>query len=99
LPTKLIGVFGKLSGRMSDRAKQLVADVIPKVPPNMSRSAIKAVAMLHRTAEPLLADLMALERNSIERYGRPLHPREVAAYLETVRKQSKGRIGYLSGKS
>jgi hypothetical protein len=99
LPTKLIGVFGKLSGRMSDRAKQLVADVIPKVPPNMSRSAIKAVAMLHRTAEPLLADLMALERNSIERYGRPLHPREVAAYLETVREQSKGRIGYLSGKS
>jgi hypothetical protein len=97
--TKLIGVFGRLSGRMSDRAKQLVADVIPKVPPNMSRSTIKAVAMLHRTAEPLLADLMALERRSIESHGRPLHPREVAAHLETVREQSHGRIGYLRGKS
>lgn len=97
--TKLIGVFGRLSGRMSDRAKQLVADVIPKVPPNMSRSTIKAVAMLHRTAEPLLADLIALERRSIESHGRPLHPREVAAHLETVREQSHGRIGYLRGKS
>jgi hypothetical protein len=99
LPIRLIGLFGQLSGQLSDEAKQLVANVVPKVPPNMSRSAIKAVAMLHKTAEPLLADLMALERQSIERYGRPLHPREVAAHLEDVREKSKGRIGYLRGRS
>jgi hypothetical protein len=50
-------------------------------------------------AEPLLADLLVLERHHIERYGRPLHPRDVFEHLELVRQQSRGRIGYLVGKS
>ena len=95
LPIRLIGIFGQLSGRLSDRAKDLIASVVPKVPPNMRRSTIQAVAMLHRTAEPLLADLMALERHSVERKGRPLHAREVFEYLEQRRQASAGRIGYL----
>jgi hypothetical protein len=99
IPIRLIGIFGRLSSRLSDRAKQLVADVIPKVPPNMQRSTIQAVAMLHQTAEPLLADLLALERQCIDRYGRPLHAREVFDHLELKRKESRGRIGYLVGKS
>jgi len=98
-PIRLIGIFGRLSSRLSDRAKQMMADVIPEVPPNMSRSAIQAVAMLHQTAEPLLADLLALERHNIERYGRPLHPREVYEHLELKRQESKRRIGYLAGKA
>jgi hypothetical protein len=65
----------------------------------MRRSTIKAVAMLHKTAEPLLADLMALERSSIERHGRPLHAREVFEHLELKRQGSRGRIGYLVGRS
>jgi hypothetical protein len=99
LPIRLVGIFGRLSSRLSERAKALVADVIPKVPPNMRRSTIKAVAMLHKTAEPLLADLMALERSSIERHGRPLHAREVFEHLETKRQGSRGRIGYLVGRA
>jgi hypothetical protein len=99
LPIRLVGIFGRLSSRLSDRAKELVANVIPKVPPNMRRSTIKAVAMLHKTAEPLLADLMALERSSIERHGRPLHAREVFEHLELKRQGSRGRIGYLVGRS
>ena len=99
LPIKLIGLFGKLSGRLSDRAKDLIADVVPKVPPNMSRSAIQAVAMLHKTAEPLLADLMALERHSIDRAARPVHAREVNAFLDERRKASDGKVGYLVGKA
>ena len=67
LPIKLIGYFGELSGQLSTRAKDLIADVVPKVPPNMQRSTIQAVAMLHRTAEPLLAELQAMERRSIDR--------------------------------
>jgi len=98
-PIRLVGIFGRLSSHLSDRAKQLVADVIPKVPPNMGRSTIQAVAMLHQTAEPLLADLMSLERQCIERFGRPLHPREVFEHLENKRQESGGRIGYLVGRS
>ncbi len=55
--------------------------------------------MLHKTAEPLLADLMTLERSHVERYGRPLHAREVFEHLESKRQASKGRIGYLVGKA
>ncbi len=97
MPIKLIGYLGELSGQLSSRAKDLIADVIPKVPPNMQRATIQAVAMLHRTAEPLLAELLALERRSIDRTGRPLHAREVYEFLEAKRQASHGRIGYLSG--
>jgi len=99
LPIKLIGYFGHLSGKLSTRAKNLIADVVPKVPPNMQRSTIQAVAMLHRTAEPLLAELQAMERRSIDRTGRPLHAREVYDFLEGKRQASNGEIGYLVGKA
>jgi len=94
-PIRLIGLLGRMSGQLSTRAKDLIADVVPKVPPNMRRSTIQAVAMLHRTAEPLLADLQALERRSIDRTGRPLHAREVNEFLEAKRRASNGAIGYL----
>jgi len=97
LPIKLIGVLGQLSGQLSTRAKDLMAEVVPKVPPNMSRSTIQAVAMLHKTAEPLLAELQALERRSIDRTGRPLHAREVYDFLEAKRQSAGGKIGYLVG--
>ncbi len=99
LPIKLIGLLGQLSGQLSTRAKDLIADVVPKVPPNMRRKTIQAVAMLHKTAEPLLGELMALERRSIDRSGHPLHAREVYDFLEAKRKTSNGQIGYLVGKA
>jgi len=95
LPIRLIGIFGRLSSRLSDRARALVADVLPEVPPNMRRSTIQAVAMLHKTAEPLLADLQVLEQQNIDRYGRPLHAREVFEHLEHYRRAENRRIGYL----
>lgn len=95
-PIRLIGIFGALSGRLSERTKTMVAEVIPRVPPNMRRSAIQAVAMLHQTAEPLLTDLMQLERATIERRGRPLQYDEVFTHLEQKRQELNGRIGYLS---
>jgi hypothetical protein len=99
LPIRLIGLFGRASSRLSDRAKQLVVDVIPKVPPNMRRSTIQAVAMLHQTAEPLLERLQALERQSIEQHGRALHPRQVFDHLEEMRAEMGARIGYLAGRA
>lgn len=97
LPIKLIGYLGRLSGQFSNRAKDLMADVVPKVPPNMRRSTIQAVAMLHKTAEPLLAELQSLERRSIDRTGRPMHPRQVYEALEATRQGGNGTIGYLVG--
>jgi hypothetical protein len=95
LPVRLIGAFGSLSGRFSDQAKDLIESVVPRVPPNMRRSAIQAVAMLQFTAEPLLKDLMGLERHSVERRGRPLHAREVLEHLEAKRQALGRKIGYL----
>jgi len=95
LPVRLIGTFGQLSGKFSDRAKDLIESVVPRVPPNMRRSAIQAVAMLQFTAEPLLEELMALERHSVERKGHPLHAREVVEHLEAKRQSLGHKIGYL----
>jgi Permuted papain-like amidase enzyme, YaeF/YiiX, C92 family len=98
-PIRLVGLFGRASSRLSDRAKQLVAEVIPKVPPNMQRSTIQAVAMLHQTAEPLLHELMTAERQSIAQHGHPMHAREVFDRLEEMRQRAGRRIGYLVGKA
>ena len=95
LPIRLIGIFGRLSSRLSEQTRALVADVLPDVPPNMRRSTIQAVAMLHKTAEPLLTHLQALEQQSIDRRGRPLHAREVFEHLERERQAANERIGYL----
>ena len=95
LPVHLIGVFGRLSGNFSDKAKDLMESVVPRVPPNMRRSAIQAVAMLQFTAEPLLKELLALERHSVEGRGHPLHARDVFEYLETKRQELGSKIGYL----
>jgi hypothetical protein len=99
IPIRLVGFLGRGSSRLPDSTKQLIADVFPKVPPNMRRSAIQAVAMLHKTAEPLLERLQAFERQSIEQHGRPMHAREVFDHLEAMRQEAKGRIGYLVGKA
>jgi Permuted papain-like amidase enzyme, YaeF/YiiX, C92 family len=98
-PIRLVGLFGRASSRLSDRAKQLVAEVIPKVPPNMQRSAIQAVAMLHETAQPLLVELQTHERQSITQHGRPMHAREIFNHLEEMRQRAGRRIGYLVGKA
>ncbi len=68
---------------------------IPRVPMNMQRSTISAIAMLHATAEPLYKALSQLERRSIAERGHPLHPREVLDHLEAIRDKRPGRIGLL----
>jgi hypothetical protein len=92
---RLIGWFGRLAAHLSDDAKEMLASVVPKVPINMSAKTIAAIAMLHKTAEPLLAEIRAKEAEQIARTGRPLHPRQVYEILEQSRQRSDGRIGYL----
>lgn len=96
-PVFLVSVFGRVAAGMSERAKTLVSGVVPKIPPHMRRRTIATIAMLHQTAEPLLAKLEAMEAERVQRTGRPLHPREAFALLEKERRNSGGRIGYLVG--
>ena len=92
---RLIGWLGRLSAHLSEDAKDMMASVVPKVPPNMKRKTIAVVAMLHKTAQPLLEKLNDIEREEIAKTGHPPHPRDVLAYLDEVRRASGGRIGYL----
>ena len=97
LTIKLIGLLGRLSGFLSEDAKDMMASILYRVPPNMKRRTIAVIAMLHKTAEPLLEELVAMERGVIARTGHVPHPRDVLAHLDEVFARSGGRIGYLVG--
>ncbi len=92
---RLISWFGRLSAHLSEDVKSMLASVVPKVPINMKRKTIAAVAMLHKTAEPILTEILAKEAEQIARTGRPLHPRQVYETLEFIRQRADGKIGYL----
>lgn len=92
---RLIALLGRGSSFLSDDARSLIAGVVPKVPRNMSRRVVATIAMLHKTGEDLLDPLDALEQDTIQMTGRPLHPRDIFEHLERVRAVSGGRIGYL----
>lgn len=94
---KLVGIFGRLSSHLSEKAKNLMASVVPKVPSNMPRSCIATIAMLHKTAEHLMGPLKEFEDNQIRMTGRPLHPRDLLDRIEHMRSISNGHIGYLTG--
>jgi hypothetical protein len=96
---KLVAVFGQLSSHLSDRSKNLIANVVPKVPRNMTRSCIAVIAMLHKTAETLMPELTALDDDHVTMTGTPLHPIEILNHLEKLRDVSGGKIGYLHGKA
>jgi hypothetical protein len=92
---RIISLFGRFAAHLSDDAKAMLASVVPKVPINMKRKTIAAVAMLHKTAEPMLTEIREREADQIARTGRPLHPRQVYDILEQIRQRSDGHIGYL----
>lgn len=93
----LIGLLGRASSHLSEKAKKLIEDIVPRVPVNMSRSTVAAIAMLHKTAEPLYRAMQQLEADCIRETGRTLHPRDVLAALERIRETShRRRVGYLA---
>lgn len=91
----LLSGFGKLSGYLPSFVKRMLSAVVPKVPSNMRRKTISVIAMLHKTAQPLLEELLELERAETQKTGRPLHPKTISAHLDQVEARSGGRIGYL----
>jgi len=92
----IVGSSGVLTARMPGFVQTLTKRFAGKVPPNMSSSAVGAVAMLHWTAEELYAELRELEDQTIRKTGRQLHPRLVLDELERMREARGRRIGYLS---
>lgn len=93
---QMIGFFGKLSGYLPNAIKDFLSFVLPKVPSNMTAKTIAAIAMLHKTAEPLFRELEAMERQSIQDTGRPLHPRDIYAHLDQVEIHAGSKVGYLA---
>lgn len=93
---RLISLLGRLSSYLSNDIKDMISNVVPKVPINMSRSAVAAIAMLHHTAQPLFEHLKALNRKHIEQTGLPLHPRDAIAALEQYRQENGPKIGFLA---
>ncbi|MGE0701586.1 MAG: YiiX/YebB-like N1pC/P60 family cysteine hydrolase [Hyphomicrobiaceae bacterium] len=90
-----VALLGRVSAHLPDAVQEITRGLLAKVPPNMSASAIAAVAMLHRTAEELYAKLAEAELDTIARTGRQMHPREVLGKLERYRAELGPRIGYL----
>lgn len=90
-----VSVLGKASGYLPEFVKRILSSTVPKVPSNMKRSTISVIAMLHKTAQPLLETLQELERAETQKTGRPLHPKAIYARLDEIEAKSGGRIGYL----
>lgn len=91
----LISFFGRLSARFSDRAKELLSSIAPKVPINMRRKTVATVVMLHKTADPIYHELLAAQDEMLANKGRPLHGLEVYELLENIRRREGREIGYL----
>jgi hypothetical protein len=92
----LIALLGRFSVHLSPRIRSMVADSIPEVPPHMSRRTIATIVMLHKTAEPMVEQLLGLERERNELFHFPLHPSEVLEHLERYRISQANEVGYLS---
>ena len=95
LSIRAIGVAGKASGYLPNNFKNALLPLVPKVPSNMTASTIEAIAMLHKTAEPIYRRLYELERKAIKATDRPLHPRDIYDYLDAFERDARGKIGYL----
>lgn len=93
---RLISRLGRFASYFSEDAKRALSSVFPRVPRNMPRKTVAVVAMLHKTAEPICAELREIERRSIAKTGLPLHGLEIFAHLERIRQREGGRLGYLT---
>ena len=92
---QLVSRLGRFSAYFSEGAKEALSSVLPKVPINMPRKTVAAVAMLHKTAEPICRELQELEWRCISETGLPLHGKEIFAALDAIRTREGNQIGYL----
>ena len=93
---RLIALLGRLTTHLGPGLQDLLSELVPKVPPNMTRRAIAAVAMLHQTAEPMYKELRQLEDETIRSTGFQLNPSQAFRALERYRSRHGDRLGYLA---
>ena len=93
---RAISWFGRGASFLSDDIKELIESVVPKVPSNMSRRAVAAIAMLNSTGQELLEHLRKYEHERVAKTGLPVHPRELRTFLDDYEKSEDGVIGYLT---
>ena len=96
LTIKLIGVLGKLSSYLSKSAKELIDDILPQVPRNMSRKTIATIAMLHSTADEVFDKIQEIERQHIQTKGHAMHPSDILNHIEQYRVNAEDEVGYFS---
>lgn len=92
---RLISIFGRAATYMSETIQDMIFQVIPKIPSNMSRQAVATVAMLNETGQELLERLRKLDESSVRHTGLPMHPTEVMKALDEIHAESPDEIGYL----
>jgi hypothetical protein len=96
LKIRLIALLGRFAAMLAEDIKDLIKNVVPKVPINMPRKTIAAVAMLHSTAEAPYRALQDLERAHIAANGHAMHGRQIYEHLERMRGESGTTFGYLA---
>ncbi|MGE0857217.1 MAG: YiiX/YebB-like N1pC/P60 family cysteine hydrolase, partial [Hyphomicrobiaceae bacterium] len=94
---RLISRLGRFAAGLSGGVKSMIDEVVPTAPPHMPRRTIAAIIMLHKTAQPLVQELLETEAERSRVFGYGLHPTEVLEFLERKRERLAGRIGYLTG--
>jgi Permuted papain-like amidase enzyme, YaeF/YiiX, C92 family len=95
LSIDMAALLARASTYMPQGVQDIVASVVAKIPADMSFDTIGAIAMLHKTAEPLYLELQQLELDQIATTGHQLHPRQVFSALESIRARHPTTIGYL----
>jgi hypothetical protein len=92
---KLVSALGRFSSHFSENAKYMLSSAFPRVPPNMPRKTVAAIAMLHKTAEPIYHELQHLNQQVVIETGVPMHGVDILDALDAIRAQHGNRIGYL----
>lgn len=92
---KLLSMFGRGATYLIEPLQNMVFSLFPKIPPNMSRRAVAAIAMLNATGQEILEKLRAQDEASIRNTGLPMHPDQIREELDKIHEASPNEIGYL----
>lgn len=92
---KLVSALGRFSSHFSENAKHVLSSAFPRVPSNMPRKTVAAIAMLHKTAEPIYHELQHLNQQVVIETGVPMHGVDILDALDAIRARHGNRIGYL----
>ncbi|MCB0355456.1 MAG: hypothetical protein KDD40_00525 [Bdellovibrionales bacterium] len=68
------------------------------IPYYLDRRIVSLMVALHLTAEPVYQDILSMQKSYFSKYGIPMHPREITAFLYKYAEKRPNGIGYLGPK-